>query len=263
MYEDFETMQMRAWPAEEETWLGSWKARYSRGFSNRSNSVTPLGGGRRSGPALEERVQEAEAAYRSRGLRPCFRLRDDPECLDLNVSLERRGYCLIHPTAVKTVMLAEALSCLGSDAPTAARPMARFQDGFSEAWARAYAALNQRPGDAEAYWWTLAMVRVPARCLILMEGDRPVAAGSAIRDMSGDLVRAGPWVGFYDLAVDRERRGRGLGMALLGLLVEDALRQGLERGYLAVMEDNAAALGLYAKAGFKSLYRYWYRRAAD
>jgi N-acetylglutamate synthase len=258
MYEDFETMQMRAWPAEKETWFGAWRARFSRGFSNRANSATPLGGlAGGSG-----RIDAIEAAYRAEGIRPCFRLRDDPECMRAEAALLARGYEFTHPTLVKTVDLARALANLGrSPAVPDADPELEFTSGFGEGWVRAYAALNQRPAEADEYWRTLSAVRVSARTLIVRSGGRAVAAGSAIIDLSAAQERAGPWAGFYDLAVEASLRGRGLGRLALSALIADSAGSGIERGYLAVMEGNQAALGLYASAGFRDLYRYWYRRA--
>jgi ribosomal protein S18 acetylase RimI-like enzyme len=263
MYEDFETMQMRAWPALEEEWLGSWRLRFSRGFSNRANSATPLGGAEAS--ADLDRIEKTEERYRSRGLPPCFKLRDDHECAALDAALTARGYGLTHPTLVKTARLAESAAALGSREGGSApeRADVSFIDGFTEAWVRIYSALNQRTADADPYWRTLSAVRARARSATVLVDGEPVAAGSAIFDLSADTRRAGAWVGFYDLAVAKDQRGRGYGKVLLGSLIADAMRLGYEHGYLAVMEGNAPALALYAKAGFADLYRYWYRKAAS
>jgi N-acetylglutamate synthase len=259
MYEDFETMQMRAWPAERESWMGSWRLRFSRGFSNRSNSATPLGGLSRAVEA--HRIEKTEAAYREASIVPCFRLRDDPECLALDRSLEDRGYAILNPTLVKTVSLGEALSRL-SDGPSLTKSATLvLRDAFDDEWIQAYAELNGRSKDAAEYARTLKGVRVRARTALILDGGLPAAAGSAIHDSSGSVERPGPWVGFYDLAVAPSLRGRGYGKEILSALLRDSISLGNERGYLAVMEDNPPALGLYEKAGFTDLYRYWYRKA--
>lgn len=54
-----------------------------------------------------------------------------------------------------------------------------------------------------------------------------------------------------NLAVRSDARGLGLGTALLGELAAEARRRGLARMTLEVREGNAAALGLYASAGFE------------
>ena len=56
-------------------------------------------------------------------------------------------------------------------------------------------------------------------------------------------------VGMY---VAPSKAGRGLGAALLDVLVTDARRLGLTDLVLTVSEGNAPALRLYAKAGFTS-----------
>jgi N-acetylglutamate synthase len=258
MYEDFETMQMRAWPAEREEWMGSWRLRFSRGFSNRSNSATPLGGTAR--PADPRRVEDMEAVYREASIAPCFRLRDDPECLALDRFLDDRGYPVLHPTLVKTAILKEALFRLEDRCAPPSSSALAFHDGFDDGWIQAYAALNGRPGDTAEYARTLKNVRVRARTALILEDGVPAAAGSAIHDASGSIERAGSWVGLYDLAVAPSLRGKGFGKDILAALLRDSIGLGMERGYLAVMEGNLPALGLYGKAGFKDLYRYWYRK---
>jgi len=259
MHEGFESMQMRAWPAEREAWLGSWRLRFSRGFSNRSNSAYPMGGmAREADPA---RVLEAETVYRSESIRPCFRLRDDAECAALDAYLGNRGYETIHPTLVKRARLGESALLLRSGRLPEAPVEPRVEEGFTRAWAETYASLNGRSEDAERYGDTLVAVAVPVRALTLFYDGEPVAAGSVIFDTTGETSSPGLWAGFYDLAVAPRARGGGYGRRLLLALVEEALACGAELGYLAVMESNPAARGLYASAGFVDLYRYWYRKA--
>jgi GNAT superfamily N-acetyltransferase len=58
-------------------------------------------------------------------------------------------------------------------------------------------------------------------------------------------------------------RRRGAGRALLGALAGWGLRIGCGRLYLQVEVENAAALRLYARAGFATAYGYHYRRGAE
>jgi ribosomal-protein-alanine N-acetyltransferase len=55
------------------------------------------------------------------------------------------------------------------------------------------------------------------------------------------------------IAVATRAQGQGLGRRLLDALVERALRDGAEYLMLEVRGDNAAARGLYEKAGFELL----------
>lgn len=64
-------------------------------------------------------------------------------------------------------------------------------------------------------------------------------------------------------AVDPARRGAGVGRALLDRHLENLERGGARLVFLEVSDDNAAALKLYARAGFKEIGRRenYYQRA--
>jgi ribosomal protein S18 acetylase RimI-like enzyme len=54
-------------------------------------------------------------------------------------------------------------------------------------------------------------------------------------------------------------RGRGLGRAVVGALLAEALRRGAASAYLQVTAENAPALALYRRFGFSTSHDYWYR----
>lgn len=64
-----------------------------------------------------------------------------------------------------------------------------------------------------------------------------------------------------NLCVAAERRREGHGLALLHLLMQQALQAGTERIYLEVRPSNVAALALYQREGFQQvgLRRHYYR----
>ena len=59
----------------------------------------------------------------------------------------------------------------------------------------------------------------------------------------------------YDIAVDPEERGRGIGEALLGHLIDKAEEDRCSVVNLEVRAANTAALGLYNKLGFREVGR--------
>ena len=66
-------------------------------------------------------------------------------------------------------------------------------------------------------------------------------------------------LGIYDIVVDRCERRKGFGRMLMAELLSWGRHQGAPAAVLQVMEDNPAALSLYAGLGFRGEYRYWYR----
>jgi ribosomal protein S18 acetylase RimI-like enzyme len=92
----------------------------------------------------------------------------------------------------------------------------------------------------------------PKRCFItLSEQGQAVACGLAVADTG--------FVGLFDLITDTDFRNRGLGEQLVLNLLEWGKQNGAQRAYLQVMLNNALALHLYDKLGFKEVYQYWYR----
>jgi ribosomal protein S18 acetylase RimI-like enzyme len=61
------------------------------------------------------------------------------------------------------------------------------------------------------------------------------------------------------MATAPEFRGRGIATEVLGAGARWAAGRGATRLYLQVEEDNAAAIGLYTRAGFTPSYGYHYR----
>ncbi len=83
---------------------------------------------------------------------------------------------------------------------------------------------------------------------------RVVAEGGRVRGYHLLLLRAdSDWARLYSIAVDPAARGQGLGRRLLA----DAERQARAAGRgglrLEVRQDNAAAVALYASAGYRRI----------
>ncbi len=66
------------------------------------------------------------------------------------------------------------------------------------------------------------------------------------------------WVGFRSIEVAPEHRRRGLGLAVMGALLEWGAERGATTAYLQVLGDNAPALALYERLGFSIHHAYRY-----
>jgi ribosomal protein S18 acetylase RimI-like enzyme len=61
---------------------------------------------------------------------------------------------------------------------------------------------------------------------------------------------------FYDLFLQKEFRGKGMGQALVPLAEAEVRRLGLGKIVLHVFEHNRIAIGLYEKNGFRTTNRF-------
>lgn len=107
--------------------------------------------------------------------------------------------------------------------------------------------VTPRPWDAAAFAGFLGDPLV----FVLVEGDAAFLLGRAVAGEAELLT----------LAVAPEARRRGLGRKLVARFLYQARLRGAETAFLEVAADNAAAMTLYARAGFAraGLRRGYYR----
>lgn len=239
-----------AWPALEEIELGDWRLRFADGQSRRANSVNPM---RPIGGDIASLIAFAEREYRSRQLRPIFRLPffDMPDMID--PAIERQLAALGY--VVET-------ECLTPYAPLHPMPMRRDPDVAilprpDAAWLRALVELQGWEAAALGrYRAIVERLAVPAGFMTLtLEGAPAAMAFGAIHDGI---------VCIESVVTAPAQRGRGHGRRLIGALLAWAIETGAEGACLQVDSANQPALALYRAMGFaRSLYpyRYWVRTA--
>lgn len=87
--------------------------------------------------------------------------------------------------------------------------------------------------------------------LLAYTGDQAVGIATCFRGFS--TFRARPLLNVHDLAVVPGQRGRGVGARLLAAVEQKASELGCCRLTLEVLEKNANARRLYARAGFSQM----------
>lgn len=227
-----------AWPAPTQQNLDGWKLRYARGVSRRANSCAPFTSTGKK--PLDARIAEMEAFYRANGLPPRVQVGTCARHDELNNALAARGYEIEAPV---DIMIAPA----GSDAD--AGP------------AHAIEITETAPPD----WWSFysASFSRDARAIIGMARETPVFANH--RDESGSTaaiglgVLGGGWLGLFSMYTKPDLRGAGVGSAILAALRAHAVAERAHGLYLQVEVKNTAAKRLYARAGFRDAYSYYYR----
>ena len=245
-----EELSANAWPGLRSALVGGWVARSAGGYTRRANCVLPLYG---AGGPLSPRIGRCEALAAAWGVRPVFKIADPKGLAELDAELANKGYAVEAPT---TVMALPSLP--GAGAPPAARPglEACMEREAGEEWYEAFLGFSGIEGQkallARAIMSSIAPDR---RFVLLKEGGEAVACAL--------LVLEDGWAGVFDVVVRRDRRGRGLGRDLMGLVLSEAARSGARRSYLQVMDDNAPAIGLYESLGYAPAYGYYYRAKGE
>lgn len=226
--------------------LDGWVLRFSRGFTKRANSVTPLY------PAAQhplEKVRYCEELYAREGLATVFRLATVSEQVALDELLAARGYESIDPTEV----LHRPLATGEFD------PVVTFSVVPVASFLATYANLHEPPDideraartASELHRAILRAIRSETMFGSIVEDGEAVACGMAV--VERELV------GLFDIVVHPRCRRRGHGRALVESLLCRAVERGARTAYLQVLSDNAAARSLYTALGFEPLYDYRYR----
>jgi GNAT superfamily N-acetyltransferase len=229
----------RAWPPHERLALDGAVLRFASGFTRRANSARVDGGS----ADLEGLIARSEREYRSRGLRPGFRLTPvTPPAFEQ--LLRKRGY-VVDTEAV--VMVAEALP-----PPEAPRPgdAIALAPGLDEEWLEVFRDVERRwpPEQDPGARWVLGSGTSPRRFALARVDGEPAATGfGRLED---------DWLYIACVATFPERRRLGLARAVSERLFAWGAEGGARRAILQAETKNAAAQALYAKLGFAPRYVY-------
>lgn len=91
--------------------------------------------------------------------------------------------------------------------------------------------------------------------LVEQDGLARAALGDAA---SGLAAHDDGWLGFRSVEVDPDRRRQGLALRVMAALTGWGAEQGATTAYLHVLADNAPALALYERLGFRTHHTYRY-----
>jgi ribosomal protein S18 acetylase RimI-like enzyme len=229
----------RAWPPRERLELDGLVLRFTHGFTRRANSarVDAVSGD------LGSLVERAEQEYRSRGLRPGFRVTPlSPPAFER--LLIERGY-FVDTEAV--VMVADELPQTGE---------ARFDEEIAlapeldEQWLRAFQAVERHwPAEQDpGARWVLGSGDAARRFALARVHGHPAATGYARVDDD--------WLYIACVGTFPGHRRRGLARAVSERLFAWGAAGGARRAILQAETKNAAAQGLYAQLGFRPRYVY-------
>lgn len=261
--EDLQRVMLPAWGAADRDTLGDWHLRASAGFTQRGNSVVPLGS---PGLPLAAAVLHVERWYAARGLPALFAVAG-PEGFDvgadpLGALLLERGYVVGSRTLNLTAATATVL------AADPGGPGAGISPDLSDSWLSAYRRTRSTVAEV-----TEAVLRdsptvvfgaiTPGGGLSQALGLRAAdAAGTTPISLARLAIGAG-WAGLGAVWTDPAYRGRGLAAHLTARLAAYAHDGGTHLLHLQVESDNAAAIALYRRMGVDTHSAYAYLRQAQ
>lgn len=236
-----EEASLNAWPALSQVLLDGWVLRFSRGFTKRANSITPL---YPESEPLAEKIRGCENLYARENLRTIFRLTSLQPTEALDAALAARGYGRLDPTLV----LIRALE--GVDESDALdREFVELSPGR---WLDHYAALSNLPDEAHRIH-ELMLKGIHFDCLHALTVDRGETLACGLGVLEQDLL------GLFDIVTHPDLRRRGVATELITHMLDWGHNRGARFAYLQVEEANQAGRALYHKLGYQHLYSYWYR----
>lgn len=235
----FEELSMNAHPAMNTMIYDGWFMRFSNGFTNRANSISPIYSGE---VPLEEKIQHCEKIYASQGLNTVYKLTDLPG--ELDSFLAEKGYEIVTPTYIMTKPL-EDYQKIDKEVV--------IEHQISDEWQEWSFKLHKL--DNKVFQEAAKAIRknivVPKITVLIIVDGKPIACGLAVIDRE--------CVGLYDIVVDEQYRKQGYGFNLCAALLNEAKKMGAKNAYLQVVEENTSARKLYSKLGYRFCYKYWYR----
>lgn len=235
---EIEKASLKAWPALECIENGDWILRFANGYTKRANSVTVLGGAHSN---IDEKIRYCESQYKSRNLKPIFRLPSfvNPEGLDK--ALERKGFNLVDPTLVMRKKLAEKTP----------RDCSLSQENIDN-WLKIFNQFTDaNPDNEEKHLGILNSISSKTLFAVHRISENTVSCGLGVLENE--------YFGVFDLATDQKQQRKGYATILLSKMLDWAKNSGAKTAYLQVTQSNAPALSLYQNLGFSKLYEYWYR----
>lgn len=237
-----ERASLWAWPPERTAGVGGWLLRQGSTATRRQNAVQTLAFTGEVGLACA--IVRVEAWYAGFGRLACFQLTEASRPAGLDAVLAARRYRLDAPSQVMTAAL-EAPLPEPADVLLEGRPTAFVM--------AAVADRHWSPTERAARARLFTRIRRPLTFAVRSVRGTPVAGGLAVVEP--------PLVGVFAMRTAAHARRQGHGRAVLERLLGWGRAMGATTAYLQVEADNAPALALYRRAGFRRLADYHYRVA--
>lgn len=237
-----EEYSFRSWAALETEVYDGWILRFANGYTGRSNSINPL---YTSMLDLESKIAYCADWYARRGIKHRFRLNDAMQPPNLDAILERKGYVLDNASLMMTNTLTD-VSVIASDGEV------QLQAQYSDEWLTNFCRMHPAHAPHRVTMQAIMDRMPPTKYFASVVANGEVVA-------MGLGVQEDDYIGLYDIITREDQRGKGYSKHLVSSVLYQAARSGAINAYLQVMEGNIPAWRVYEKAGFRPVYKYWYR----
>lgn len=240
--DDLQLVCTAGWRAPVQERLGTWVLRAGGGFTGRANSVLPVGD---PGLPLGSALERVHDFYARAGLPTQAQVIVGSEIMD---ALLARSWTRSRPDeADALVQVAPVSMARRAHGPAADSREVTLRPSPSRDWLSRYGRSSGASPDL-----VRSLLMSGEQVTFAQVGDPAVAVGRAV--LTGD------WVGLYAVEVQPDRRGKGLGSAIVTALLDWGAANGARSAYLQALADNGPGLALYAPYGFRTHHSYRYLR---
>jgi ribosomal protein S18 acetylase RimI-like enzyme len=238
---DLEELALTAWPALRQWLYDGWVVRFAGGHTRRANSVNPLYPSRLD-PAAK--IAQCEEWYAAANLPTVFRLNRHTAPPAVDRLLDACGYRQVDPS----LTLHRRLDTWAP--PGALLGTLRGEEVLD--WLALYCQLSgKRLEQQHTHTAILQAIPAPRIFAALHDGGQAVACAVGVVYAQA--------LSIVDVVTASQHRQRGYATSLLCQTLAWAQQIGATDASLQVQGDNTAARALYARLGFREVYRYWYR----
>lgn len=237
----FEEISLNAWPALHTLYYDGWIARFANGVTKRANSVHMM---YESTLETESKIKHCEKLYTRQNLPVCFKITEIACPSNIDTILDNHGYRHEFDVSVQTMDLKN--SGIINDNNSI------IVEKSDDKWLDNYIKMNEVHPSKRPVLQKIIDNILCDKCLLTYRVNGiPVGCGLGVVEDR--------FIGLYDIVIDKNFRNRGWGKIMIENIMGWGISKGAEMSYLQVLTDNAPALRLYEKVGFKEEYKYWYR----
>jgi hypothetical protein len=236
-----EELSLNHWQPLSTLLYDGWVLRFADGYTKRANTINPI---HYSTCNLNEKIEECEKIYSANNLPTTYKITPFVLPINLDGTLEEKGYSLIDTTSVQTLEL--------DNINEPKLTLVNIYDNINAEWLEDFCRLNNvKDKNTSIMERMLSNIKTKKGFVSLYYEEQVIACGLGVIERG--------YIGLYDIVTDINYRNRGFAEQMILNLLKWGKVNGAKYSYLAVVSNNEPALRLYSKIGYSEIYKYWYR----